>query len=189
MMDTAARWGKVVVALMIALLVCWSAGSEEPAPAVNEASEVVVEQIPEMTVLVLPMRGSYNQTGMAIMQAVGHAASTGIIRGGPFGVYHDSPEQVPEDSLRWEICVPAAAEAKADAPFEVRKMPAMKAAVLTCTGPYDGTSACWGVMTAWLAQSDYALGGAPQEHWLSDVRSVPAAQCVARIVFPLAKKE
>ncbi len=192
-------------AATIALLAAWparagepaaggaptEAGAGDPAPAAvaNRASEVTVEQIPALTVLALPMRGSYAAHGEAIMKAVNQAMSTGIIRGGPFAVYHDSPERVPEDSLRWEICVPVAAEAKAQAPFEVRTMPAMEAAVVTCTGPYSGTGPCWGALTAWLEKSDYQLGGSPQEHWLSDARSVPAEQCVARIVFPVTRRE
>lgn len=166
-----------------------TAGSPDSASTASKASEVTVEQIAEMTVLVLPMRGPYTMHGEAIMKAVAQAASTGVIRGGPFGVYHDDPQQVPADSLRWDICVPVAAEAKAEAPFEVRQLPAMEAAVLTCTGPYEATSSCWGVLSAWLAKSDRALGGSPQEHWLSDARSVPPEQCVARIVFPLVRKQ
>jgi AraC family transcriptional regulator len=188
-MQACGRWGGTIAAVALALLACWPAAGEDPVTAANKASEVVVEQVPEMTVLVLPMRGSYATHGEAIMKAVGQAASTGVIRGGPFGVYHDNPEQVPEDSLHWDICVPVAAEAKAEAPFQVRKLPAMEAAVLTCTGPYESTAPCWGVLAAWLAKSEYAFGGSPQEHWLSDVRSVPPEQCVARIVFPVVKKD
>jgi DNA gyrase inhibitor GyrI len=188
-MGTRVRWAIVATMAAGVLPVGWASAGEEPMSAGNKASEVKVEQIPEMTVLVLPMTGSYDQHGQAIMQVVGQAMSTGIIRGAPFGVYHSNPEQTPVDSLRWDICVPVAAEAKADPPFEVRKLPAMDAAVVTCTGPYEGTAPCYGVLTAWLAKSSYTLGGSPQEHWLSDTRSVPPEQCVARIVFPVAKKQ
>jgi effector-binding domain-containing protein len=156
---------------------------------VNQVSEITVETIPEMTALVLPMTGSYEQHGEAILQVVTRAASTGIIRGAPFGVYHSNPEETPEDSLRWDICVPVAADAEAKPPFEVRKLPAMEAAVVTCTGPYEGTSPCYGALSAWLVPSGYQLGGSPQEHWLSDTRTTPPEMCVARILFPIVTRQ
>ena len=82
-----------------------------------------------------------------------------------------------------------AADAEAKPPFEVRKLPAMEAAVVTCTGPYEGTAPCYGALTAWLGWSAYQLGGSPQEHWLSDTRTVPPEMCVARILFPIVKRQ
>lgn len=198
------RWAILTVTVASALLAIWPAAGEEPviagsqtgevagekpALAVNQVSAVAVEKIPEMTVLVLPMTGSYDQHGQAIMQVVTQAASTGIIRGAPFGVYHSDPEQTPVDSLRWDVCVPAAADAKVGPPFEIQKLPAMEAAVVTCTGPYAGTASCYGALRAWLAKSEYQLGGPVQEHWLSDTRSVPPEKCMARILFPIVKKQ
>ncbi len=203
-MRTCGRWGILAVTVVIVLLAAGPAAGEEPETAGgqasaavgekpmiagNQASEITVEKLPSMTVLALPMTGSYDQHGQAIMQVVTQAASTGIIRGAPFGVYHSDPEKTPEASLRWDICVPVAADAKAGPPFEVRKLPAMEAAVVTCTGPYEGTSPCYGALTAWLAKSDYQLGGPVQEHWLSDTRSVPPEKCVARILFPIVRKQ
>ena len=161
------------------------AGGETPP---NTAGAVTVETIPAVTAMVLSVTGSLEQHGEAVPQLMKHVVHRGLIRGTPFGVYHSNPEEVPEDSLLWEICVPVPAETQATAPFEVREFPEMLAAVVVCTGPYEGTAPCYGVLTEWIAENGYDLAGSPQEHWIASPQGTAPEEMQARIVYPVAKR-
>ncbi len=179
-----------VLGVLLALSVLGlSTGAAEVKQMANKSSPVTVEKIPALTALVLPITGSYNQHQEAIAKIMTYVMSKGIMRGAPFGIYHSNPETTPTDSLRWGVCVPVAPDAKAEVPFEIVQFPEIEAAVVTCTGPYEGTSPCYGVLSKWLAESEYTLAGSVQEHWLSDIQSVPAEKLQAKIVYPVMKKK
>jgi len=196
-----------VAVVFIAIVLAWAvaAPAEQPAgptaaaasqagvekapaakPAPNTASEVTLQTLPATTLLALPMRGSFDQHGAAIGKVIQYAMKTGVMRGAPLGLYYDDPEKVPADSVRWEVCVPVAPEAKVEEPFVICTLPEMQAAVVTCTGPYEGTTPCYGVLTAWLAQNGYVISGPVQEHWLSDPSMSPE-EMQSKIVFPVKK--
>jgi DNA gyrase inhibitor GyrI len=152
----------------------------------NLAGEVKLETLAPVTFLTLPVKGSYAQHSAAISKLMGYVMPKGIMLGAPLALYYDDPEKVPADSLRWAICVPVAPETKVEAPFVLLNMSETQAAVVGCTGPYEGTTPCYGVLTAWLQKNGYALAGPVQEHWLSDP-STPPEKRQSRIVFPVKK--
>jgi len=170
-----------------------AAGNPVPVPAPgmtksapNTASEVKLETLPAVTLLALQITGSFDQHAAAISKVMGYVMPRGIMRGAPLGLYYNDPEKVPVDSLRWDICVPVPPETKAEAPFVLLTLPEMQAAVVTCTGPYEGTTPCYGALTAWLEKNRYAIAGPVQEHWFSQPGTAPETM-QSRIVFPVKK--
>jgi effector-binding domain-containing protein len=155
--------------------------------AANTAGQVTVETLPAMTALVLPVVGSFEQTPQALARLMAYAMPKGIMRGAPFGLYYDDPSKVAADSLHWEIGVPVPEGTPAEAPFVVRAMPAIEAAVLLCTGPFEGTAPCYGVLAKWVQTNGYAVVIPIQEHWLSDPRTVAPEQFQTRLVFPIVR--
>jgi AraC family transcriptional regulator len=192
------RFSRSAILLLGLLAACGAvARADEPAPPVakpaaatkpapNTASEVKLETLPAVTLLALQMTGSFDQHAAAIGKVVQYGMTAGVMRGAPLGIYYNDPEKVPVDSLRWDVCVPVPPGSKAEAPFAVLEQSEMQAAVVTCTGPYQGTAPCYGVLTAWLEKNSYAIAGPVQEHWLSDP-STPPEKMQSKIVFPVKK--
>lgn len=193
----------VVVLLALCGGVAWATEPAPPAPPVaaspaatevpaamrpmpNLAGEVKLETLPPVTFLALPVTGSFAQHSAVITKVMGYVMPKGIMLGAPLGLYYNDPDRVPVDSLRWAVCVPVAPETKVEAPFVLRNMPEMQAAVVMCAGPYEGTAPCYRVLTAWLEKNGYVLAGPVQEHWLSDP-STPPEKRQSRIVFPAKK--
>jgi AraC family transcriptional regulator len=178
-------------ALARAAIVGWTLASAFGATAAgevpaNKAGKVKLESLPATTVLALPIRGTYEQHPDALARLMGYAAPKGVVRGAPLGIYYNDPERVPPDSLRWEVAVPVPAGTRADAPFVVRTLPAMEAAVVICTGPYEGAGSCYAALSAWVEKHGYLAPGPVQEHWLSDP-STPPEKMQSKIVFPVMK--
>lgn len=148
-----------------------------------------IEEIPAMTVMAMVMTGSYEQHGNAIMQLMMYAAPRGCVQGAPFGIYRNSPHEVPADSLRWEVCVPVTTGTAANAPFIVYPMQAFQAATMTCVGPFEKTEQCYEGLLAYIEENGLAIAGSVQEHWLTDPQQVAPEENQTRIVIPVGKKK
>jgi AraC family transcriptional regulator len=162
--------------------------SAGPGPIQGSPGKVAIETLPAMTVIALPMTGSYDQHEKALRTLMEYVGPRGaVVQGPPFGIYYSDPTQISADSLQWEVCVPVVAGTKADGPFLVRDMGEMQAATVLCTGPFDKTATCYAALFDWAAQNGYTITGPAQEHWLSDPRTVKPEKRETRIAFPVAR--
>jgi AraC family transcriptional regulator len=172
-------------AIVAALVAVGSSPARDAAPAPNRAGPVIVKTIGAVTLLALPVTGSFDQHADAIGKLMDYVVPKNLMLGAPLGIYYDDPETVPVDSLHWDIAVPVAPGTKAVAPFVVRRLPEMLAALIVCTGPYEGAAPCYGALADWIAKNGYALVGPVQEHWLSDPMVAPE-KMQSQIIFPVA---
>ena len=165
------------------------APSADPSPAVkNTVGEILADSTSAVTLLALPMRGSYDQHTEGIMKLMSYAGPRGIVRDMPFGLYYNSPANTPADSLRWDLCVPVPTGTPAEPPFVVREMPPLFVAEVICTGPYEGVTACFDALSAWVEKNGYAIDGPCMEQWLGDPSTMPAEKLESRISFPIRKQ-
>ncbi len=142
------------------------AAAPQGMPAANTAGPVTVVTLPAMTALVLPVVGPFEQTSQALGRLMAYVMPKGVMRGAPFGLYYDDPATVAADSLRWEVGVPVPEGTVAEAPFVVREMPEVEAAVMICTGPYEGTAPCYGALTSWVREKGYAVTAPIKSAWV-----------------------
>ncbi|MBD3335623.1 MAG: hypothetical protein GF355_08910 [Candidatus Eisenbacteria bacterium] len=189
-----ARW---TAALSLAVMIILSAGgmADEPAPAkqdppANTPGEISVETREAMTAVIVPMTGSYAQHEEAMAKLTQYVGKTGLEPAGPpFGVYHNNPMEVPEDSLLWEVGMPVAAGPEdIPDPFVLKTYPETEAAVMNCTGPYEGSAACIIPMYMWIPANGYAPAGSIMEEWLSDPTETPPEKLQMRITIPVSKR-
>jgi effector-binding domain-containing protein len=124
-------------------------------PVAPPAFDVQVTKIDAVHAIVLPMKGSYMQHPDAFGKLTGYLSGHGIAPAGPpFGRYFSDP-QVGEENLVWEIGFPVAATAKADAPFEVRDIPAGEYAVHVFKGRMEEIGNAWGSLVGWVVNNGY----------------------------------
>jgi effector-binding domain-containing protein len=71
-----------------------------------------------------------------------------------FGAYYSDPS-VGEDNLVWEVGVPVPAGTKAEAPFEIKEVPAGPTAVHTHEGPMEELGTAWGSLVQWAMTNGY----------------------------------
>jgi effector-binding domain-containing protein len=106
-------------------------------------------------VVALPMKGSYMQHPEAFGKLNTYLSGRGIAPAGPpFGRYFSDPS-VGEANLVWEIGFPVAASATAEAPFEVREVPAGSYAVHLYKGPMEQIGNAWGSLIGWVMSNGY----------------------------------
>jgi effector-binding domain-containing protein len=124
-------------------------------PVPPPAFDVQVTKVDAVHAIVLPMKGSYMQHPDAFGRLTTYLSGHGIKPAGPpFGRYFSDPS-VGEDNLVWEIGFPVAATASAEAPFEVRDIPAGSCAVHVYKGPMEQIGAAWGSLIGWVTSNGY----------------------------------
>jgi len=118
--------------------------------------EVELKSIEPQTVMSLSFTGPYEQTGdrldelMAWLLRAGHPYSAP-----PFCIYYDDPEQVPEDELRAEVCLPIEEQCDGDHTVTRKTVPGGEFACLVHTGPYEGIREVYRHLFDWMQQNGY----------------------------------
>jgi effector-binding domain-containing protein len=126
-----------------------------PAPPARPAFEVKVTNVEAVHAIVLPMKGSYMQHPDAFGKLGGYLSGRGITPTGPaIGRYFSDPS-VGEANLVWEIGFPVAAGVTAEAPFEVRDIPAAQYATHVYRGPMEEIGNAWGSLIEWVMGNGY----------------------------------
>ncbi len=133
--------------------------------AVRDTGFAVKESEPFHAV-VLRMTGSYKQHGEAIGKLAAWLGAAGVRPlGAPFGRYLNSPDEIPEASLEWEVGFPVPAGTQAEAPFEVREIADGDVATVVIGGPHDTTTRPWAELVAWAEKRGYDVVGPAMEIW------------------------
>jgi effector-binding domain-containing protein len=148
------------LALLAALAVSASAQQPPappaaPAPPAKPAFTVEVVTTEAVHAVVLPMKGSYMQHPDAFGRLGTYLSGRGVTPSGPpFGRYFSDPA-VGEANLVWEIGFPVPAGVTAEAPFEIRDLPAASYAVHVHRGPMEELGPAWGSLVGWVMSNGY----------------------------------
>jgi uncharacterized protein (TIGR02246 family) len=140
----------------------------DPAIVAKMAASVgfEVRQAPAVHALVLPMTGSYTKHGEAIGRIAAWLSAANVKPSGPpFGRYLNSPAEVAEESLVWEVGFPVPAGIEAPAPFETKDIEDGTVVTATIGGAHDATPRPWAELTAWAQQHGYEISGPAMETW------------------------
>jgi DNA gyrase inhibitor GyrI len=132
-----------------------AAEPQAPAPQPKPAFEAKVVTTEAIHAVVLPMKGSYSQHPEAFARLAGFLSAHGVTpTGAPFGLYYSDPS-VGEENLVWEIGFPVPAGVTAEAPFEIKDIPAALSAVHVHKGPMEELGNAWGEMMQWVFGNGY----------------------------------
>jgi effector-binding domain-containing protein len=140
-----------------------------PAPPAAPAFEVRVVTAPAAHAIVLPMKGSYMQHPDAFGRLMGAVSTRGLTPAGPIFARYFSDPSTPEADLAWEVGVPVAAGATAEAPFEAKDIPATLVAVHTHQGAMEELGTAWGSMIQWVMSNGYQPVGPATQVFKGDM--------------------
>lgn len=142
-----------------------------PAPTAVPALKVITTE--PAHVVVLPMKGSYQQHPAAFEQLVTFLSSKGLTPAGPaFARYLSDPMSTPEADLAWEVGFPVAAPAKVDPPYEAREMPATLTAVREHDGPMEELGQAWPAFIGAIFAGGYQIAGPATQVFKGDMANM-----------------
>ncbi|MGO8669971.1 MAG: hypothetical protein ACLQVD_01160 [Capsulimonadaceae bacterium] len=130
----------------------------------NRSSDLrpVIERTRALTAVVIPMKGSYEQTRAAVEAVAAQLSKMGVTPvGSPFGLY--------ESEQHWEAGYPVPPGTRVEAPFETVTLPATSIASAVVTGPWgSGSGSRWSSLLNWIIAQRYVIAGSPIEFWSGD---------------------
>ncbi len=123
--------------------------------------------IPETTVAAIPLVLPTNEQAEQLLGETFNRLFTslkdqGIEPTGPcMAIWHDTPEDVVDESL--EVAIPVSPSAQSAGVFEVVNLPEQQVAAITHTGPFAEFQTCHILLKEWMALNGYRLSGPYRE--------------------------
>ncbi|MBN2201853.1 GyrI-like domain-containing protein [bacterium] len=118
----------------------------------------------------LEMKGSYDQHGNAFMDLMQNAGAQGLsMAATPFGLYYNSPDQTPADSLVWDLGIPCPDTATVTVPLVLKKYTYPLTAALFFEGVFGSPdqNAATAALFAWIPANGYRPAGPMMERFVS----------------------
>jgi AraC family transcriptional regulator len=151
--------------------------------------DVVIRDIPAMTVVTVDHAGPYMQIGKAFDSLIGWLASRDLLS--PeirmIGIFYDNPKIIPESELRSKAGAVLARDFDVSPPVGLTKIRGGQYAVLRHTGAYSEMHAAYEwLYGTWLKQSEREAADAPSfEVYLNDPTKTAPAELLTEICLPL----
>jgi effector-binding domain-containing protein len=151
------------------------------------SDEILIKNVPSQLALVVTKRVPMAEIGAGMGEAfhalMRHAEATGARFVGPPTTLY--PE-MPQEEVTFLVCMPVAPGAVAGEGVDLQELPAVEAATLLYTGPYEGMGPSWERLMTWLGTSGRQAGGPMREVYLNDPDTVAPADLLTELVVPLA---
>ena len=150
--------------------------------------DIQEKMVEEKIVAYIPAKGSYDQIMGLFDDLMNEIMAKGIqIAGPPYGVYYNSPIEVPEEELMFEVGVPVFGELKEGNKIKIKKIPKTMVLYTIHHGPYDKVSLVYMSMVDYIMKNGYDMIGAPMEIYLNSPAEVSENELLTEIRFPVIK--
>ena len=122
-------------------------------------------------------------------EVVGFIMAKGLqIMGPPFGIYYNSPHEVPVEELYYEVGMPFGGESKEKSRVKIKTTPEQLVLFTVYNGPYSEADKAIGALSEYAYKNGYEITGPPMETYLSDPNETPEKDLLTEMCFPVMKK-
>ena len=154
--------------------------------------EVTVKETEPRTLAYLSMKGPYSQIGETFNRLYATIVEKGLVPAGPpVGFYYNTPGQVPDEQLYWELCSPVAGEVSVGGPdekgFGIKQLEPVQVAATIHKGSFENVGDTYGALAGWIAENGYQVNGPGEEVYLSDPGTTPPEELTTEVRFPVVK--
>jgi AraC family transcriptional regulator len=180
--------------LIAVLLLCLAAyGQEEQKDETGALDIVHLKRSEPRSLAVIRHRGPFSEIPQLMTRLMTEVEKGGYYAAGPMMcAYFNSPDQVPEQELLWEVIVPVAKPG----PFQAIEndklgftyMNALLVAYLFHIGSYQTLGETYSTLFDWAAKNNYEIAGPPTEVYWSDPQVTPEEGLVTEVWLPVKEK-
>jgi effector-binding domain-containing protein len=151
--------------------------------------EIKEKRIEETKVAYIPYRGSYDKIP-EYMQEVGQwVMEKGLeMTGTVYGTYYNSPEDVPEEDLQYEIGFSFAGEAQQEGRVGVKDIPEHTVLSAMHKGPYTAVGPVIHAVVEYAIDNGYDIVGPISEVYMNDPSITPENEWLTEVRLPVIKR-
>lgn len=151
--------------------------------------EIEEKKFEKKQVAYISYMGSYDEVPVLLGEVVGFIMAKGLqMVGPPFGIYFNSPQEVKEEELMYEIAIPFAGEAQEEGRVKIKMIPEQMVLSRVYKGPYSECGKALGTLVEYANRNGYEIIGAPMEVYISDPNETPEKDLLTEVNFPVMKK-
>lgn len=143
----------------------------------------------EIQVAYIECKGSYlkipdyiQEVGMWVMDK--ELEMTGMV----YGTYYNSPDDVPEEELVYEIGFSVAGDVKEEGKVKVKTIPEHTVLAALHEGPYTEVGPVIHAVAQYAIENGYDIVGPITEVYLNDPNEVDESKLLTEVQFPVMKK-
>lgn len=152
-----------------------------------EISEKMVEGI---RVAYIECRGSYERIPEYISEVAGWVIKNGLqMTGRVYGTYYNTPEEVDEEELLYEIGVSIAGEAEADERVKIKNLPSHRVIAALHEGPYTEVGPVIHALIEYAMENGYEITGPVTEVYLNSPLEVDESELLTEVQIPVKRLE
>jgi AraC family transcriptional regulator len=149
----------------------------------------VKKNLGKRQVAYITYKGSYEEVPVLMGEVVGFIMAKGLqIMGPPYGVYFNSPQEVPVEELMYEVAMPCSGEAEEEGRVKIKTTPEQLVLSTVYKGPYSECGTAIGALAQHAYQNGYEITGPPMETYISDPNETPEKDLITEMCFPVVKK-
>ena len=166
----------------VLMLFCLVAGlMAQQEPRIRESGE-------NFTYAALECLGPYTQIPQKMGELMAEVQKQNLeMLGGPSLIYYNSPAQVRDEELKWELCIPLHPLEKVAAPLKKGEYNHATVAEVIYKGAYAAVSAAYPPLMQFIAANGYTVCGPVCETYLDDPAATKPEDCRTLIVVPVKK--
>jgi len=151
--------------------------------------EIVEKKLGKRQVAYITYKGSFDEIPVLMGEVVGFIMAKGLqMMGPPYGIFFNSPQEVPVEELMYEIAIPFAGEAEEEGRVKIKTVPEQMVLSTIHKGPYSECGTAIGALAQYAYQNGYEIVGPLMETYLSDPNETPENELLTEESFPVIKK-
>ncbi len=157
-----------------------------------DVGKVTIKKTESYSYVFIRKKGSYSQMGQAVRAVFASARVRALTPMPPLhGVYYNSPQEVPEAGLEWELRLPIFGsfphQPENRRGLGVSRADGEQVAATIHKGPYDQVGKTYQVLGLWIAKSGFHVCGPAEEVYLNDPRATAPEELLTEVRLPVTK--
>jgi AraC family transcriptional regulator len=151
--------------------------------------KIEIKDIKESKAAYVSVTGPYDQIPEILEEVVGYVTAENLqITEPPYGVYINSPMDVPPEELQYEMGITFIGDANGDSRVKIKEIPAHQAVSTVYKGPYGQAAQIYQALIKYANENGYNIVGPVKEIYMNNPMEVAENELLTEVQFPLMKK-
>jgi len=151
--------------------------------------EVEIKNIEEKKAAYVSVTGPYDQLPEFFGEVVGYVMKENLqITEPPYGIYMNSPMEVPPEELRYEVGITFTGDANGEGRVKIKEIPAHQVVSTVYKGPYGQAAQIYQVLIKYAMENSYNIVGPVKEIYINNPMEVSESELLTEVQFPVMKK-
>lgn len=151
--------------------------------------DISEKRVEETRVAYIPYRGSYDKISELMGEVVQWVMNkklemTGMI----YGTYYNTPDEVPEEELRYEVGVSFKGEVQEEGKIGIKEIPEHTVLAAMHKGPYTEVGPVIQGIIDFAIKNKYDIVGPVTEVYLNSPMEVPKSELLTEVRIPIIKR-